>query len=335
MCNNFIWALLALVHASVHVANYSSVACAGNEVAFEEETGTACIEVDSKLYNEIVETVKKALPGLSESTIDSNIDFATRARQTYPVAAQVPLDKWAQYVVPPTNLDERLVNWRPMFWEKVHTMMDSNPDMKKSTDIKDVAYFLNTHIWSGPFGKEIKFKGDQTPQIMDPTETLDHGYASCTGISIFMVNALRTVGIPARVVGTPSWEGDQSKGNHNWVEMYDAPTKKWIFFEGLPGGERSRGAMLDECQNWFCKPSYFSPDKKTRVYAADVLGNETFPLAWNEENKNVKAMDVTENYYNVCPKCYQNLRRATDGPQAQATETPKVKPLPKEADPTM
>ena len=47
----------------------------------------------------------------------------------------------------------------------------------------------------------------RTPHIYDPMSTLLYGYASCTGVSILFVDALRTIGIPARVVGTPAWHG--------------------------------------------------------------------------------------------------------------------------------
>jgi transglutaminase-like putative cysteine protease len=75
------------------------------------------------------------------------------------------------------------------------------------------------------------------------------GYASCTGLSIFLVAACRAVGIPARVAGTPSWvvggrradvsaaavqqsaSGSPGLGhsfnNHNWVEVWD--DGRWSF----------------------------------------------------------------------------------------------------------
>ena len=77
--------------------------------------------------------------------------------------------------------------------------------------------------------------------------TLLYGYASCTGVSILFVDALRTIGIPARVVGTPAWHGDHAQGNHNWVEVFvgdprgepwaDPDTgQSWAFIEALPAG---------------------------------------------------------------------------------------------------
>jgi len=47
----------------------------------------------------------------------------------------------------------------------------------------------------------LRFVPDQTPEIMSVSQVLDKGYASCTGLSIFLVNACRAVGIPARLAG--------------------------------------------------------------------------------------------------------------------------------------
>jgi len=33
-------------------------------------------------------------------------------------------------------------------------------------------------------------------------------------LEIMLVSALRSVGIPARMAGTPAWYGDPSKGDH-------------------------------------------------------------------------------------------------------------------------
>ena len=42
--------------------------------------------------------------------------------------------------------------------------------------------------------------------------------ASCTGLSVLLVDALRAAGIPARFAGTPAWHDD--RGNHSWVEVW-------------------------------------------------------------------------------------------------------------------
>ncbi len=51
------------------------------------------------------------------------------------------------------------------------------------------------------------------------SESCKLGLASCTGLSIILVMALRSVGIPARGCGTALWS--KGSGNHTWVEFMD------------------------------------------------------------------------------------------------------------------
>lgn len=74
----------------------------------------------------------------------------------------------------------------------------------------------------------VKFVANQAPAIMSVHETLQHGYASCTGLSILLVAACRSLGVPARMAGTPEWNRPEG-GNHNWVEVYDDATRTWKF----------------------------------------------------------------------------------------------------------
>src|SRR2546430_17325083 len=52
-----------------------------------------------------------------------------------------------------------------------------------------------------------------------PRESIASGKASCTGLSILLSDACRSVGVPARLVGTPLWAN--KPGNHTWVEIWD------------------------------------------------------------------------------------------------------------------
>lgn len=75
------------------------------------------------------------------------------------------------------------------------------------------------------------------------------GYASCTGLSIMFLDALRSVGVPARLVGTPAWHGTFADGrpgrsngggnvtwDHGYIQTYLGPwqlmeveVKAWSF----------------------------------------------------------------------------------------------------------
>jgi len=104
--------------------------------------------------------------------------------------------------------------------------------------------------------------------IYDPMSIINFGYASCTGVSILYVDALRSVGIPARVAGTPAWNGvtPSLDVNHNWVEVYLGVDPDctadcgdgWYINEAYPAGP---GETFDNpCDKWFCNAEKFNPN---------------------------------------------------------------------------
>ena len=64
-------------------------------------------------------------------------------------------------------------------------------------------------------GVEYNTLREKTNQ--SPAESMRQGMASCTGLSVLLVDALRAVGIPARFAGTAAWHDD--RGNHSWTEV--------------------------------------------------------------------------------------------------------------------
>ncbi len=110
--------------------------------------------------------------------------------------------------------------------------------------------------------------------------------ASCTGLSIMLVDACRAVGVPARVVGTPQWAG--GRGNHTWVEIWD---NGWRYI----GASESKA--LDT--GWFAKNAAGQKEGSLHnaIYAASFKPTgHHFPLVWNSSIKYVHALDVTSRY---------------------------------------
>ena len=135
--------------------------------------------------------------------------------------------------------------------------------------------------------------------------TMLFGYASCTGVSILYIDALRTLGIPARLVGTPGWNGNVANGNHNWVEVWlgNDDSEGWKFIEGLPAGGSSE-TFQDPCDKWFCSEANFDDNQKTKVYAAQYSDTEiSFPMAWDLENLDIPGIDRTKYYHDSCKSC--------------------------------
>ena len=126
-----------------------------------------------------------------------------------------------------------------------------------------------------------RLKPNQSPQ-----ESARIGYASCSGLSIILVDACRAVGIPARVVGTPLWT--DGSGNHTWAEVWD---RQWYFVGAAEPGP------LD--QTWFADNAAAADDAKplNRIYAATFDPDApVFPLVWAPDQQDVRGRDVTAFY---------------------------------------
>ena len=74
--------------------------------------------------------------------------------------------------------------------------------IENSNSISEAVVLLNQNIFEefGVIYSTARPKADQSP-----SESINAGMASCTGLSILLIDACRSVGIPARFVGTPSW----------------------------------------------------------------------------------------------------------------------------------
>jgi hypothetical protein len=293
-----------------------------------------------------------SVDGLANGLIGPVLDHAIQAKIQFAYTDRLPKSIWREYVLNYANLNEARNNIRPLLWNRVIQPLFFSNDTNISTEdkipdnehrtIADTVRILNTHMWkllapASSSSTTIVFVAGQTPAIFDPMSVLVYGYASCTGLAILFVQTLRAAGVPARVVGTPAWNGNVSHGNHNWVEVYDTTTKNytiptktnpkhhqtrtfhdhwkedpWSFLEPSPGVDPNDVDTLDRdpCQRWFCHPDRF---ENTQTFAARLDSQRAdtpfFPLAWEPNSHrhcgtapHVPADNRTEYYRRVCQK---------------------------------
>jgi hypothetical protein len=157
--------------------------------------------------------------------------------------------------------------------------------------LDDVIEIVNGYVESDSvwtlFGGKIIFKEAQTPLVYDPMSTIVFKYASCTGISITFAAALRAMGVPSRIAGTPAWHSDPAQGNHNWVEVWRGPKLGWSFIEGMPAGGGE--TLSNPCDKWFCNKAHFPSPNNTTVFAPTFDQNSSvrYPMAWDPKNTQV------------------------------------------------
>jgi hypothetical protein len=176
---------------------------------------------------------KPKADGLSDGILNSTIHYSLLAKDTYPWTDIVPRSIYMEYVVPYAVVNEPRVDHRPLLFDKLRDPLrkyERSPqdDAKKTkasniADMKEAVKLINTHLWSllgkrdrGGYSQPIIFQAGETPRIYDPLSVVAYGHSSCTGLAVLLIAALRAVGIPARMAGTPAWHGNEDEGNHSW-----------------------------------------------------------------------------------------------------------------------
>jgi len=240
------------------------------------------------------------------------ISLGLLSRQKFGWAARVPRDIFNEFVLPYANVDEARNDWRQFMWDMLSDAAWVK-GLSNDTDLQSVALELNSQLWKtlGAVTNKsaVVFKSEQTPLIYDPMSTILFGYASCTGISITYVDALRTLGIPARLAGTPAWHGKYADGNHNWLEIWlgEGEGEGWHFIEGAPAGAGE--TLSNPCDKWFCNPEHmrWSDGIGTEVFAAlyqaQTRSSTYYPMAWDLANHDVAGENRTAYYVEACGKC--------------------------------
>ena len=147
-------------------------------------------------------------------------------------------------------------------------------------------------------GVEYNTLREKTNQ--SPAESIRQGMASCTGLSILLVDAFRSVGIPARFAGTAAWH--DNRGNHSWTEV-------WINGAWF-STEYYQPPALDKA--WFMADAgkSVSGDHTHGIYAVSFRpAGDWFPMAWNENARSIHGIDVSQRYRDIYSESIQTLTK--------------------------
>lgn len=224
----------------------------------------------------IAEMPASDLQKLTADFLLTNVRLAYEARKRVPW--QIPDEIFFNEVLPYANIDEPRDPWRQSFFELCWPLVQ---DCKTAAD---AAQRLNEAVFE-KIG--VKYSTGRRRANQSPRESMEQGMASCTGLSIILVDACRSVGVPARLVGIPSWKN--KRGNHTWVEVWD---QQWHF----TGAAEPAAEGLNHA--WFENDAALAdPDSREHsIYAVSFRQRETvFPLVW-APGKTVFAENVTARY---------------------------------------
>lgn len=219
---------------------------------------------------------------LSSEFLIENLELAFRARAEFPWAKDVPEDLFLNDVLPYAVFDEPRDPWRPAFLELGREIVG------QARTAAEAAQALNRELFNRI---KVHYNTGRKRPNASPQESIELGMATCTGLSILLVDACRAVGIPARAVGTPLWSN--GRGNHTWVEIWD---NGWHFTgadEYDPGGLNRGWFVGDAAQAKADVP-------RNAIYATSWKREGlTFPMVWSRRSEAVAAVNVTARYARV------------------------------------
>lgn len=208
-----------------------------------------------------------------------NLAMTYTVMQEVPWAKRIPVDIFLNDVLPYASVNESRDDWRKRLYEICQ------PLIQHCKTPGEAAMVLNQQIFKL---LKVKYSTKRRVPNQGPFETMATGVATCTGLSILLVDACRAVGVPARIVGTPLWSNNS--GNHTWVEIWDG---SWLFTgaaEQNPNGF-NRGWFVDNASK------AIKDDQRYAIYATSFKKtNLNFPLSWAKDVDHVSAINVTDSY---------------------------------------
>jgi len=220
---------------------------------------------------------EKDLQSLSAEFIIDQIDGAFKAREEFLWCKSLPDSVFLNEVLPYFSLDEKRDNWRNDFYNRFA------PLVRNCSTIYEAVDSVNLNIME-VLGVEYNTK--RSSVNISPFQAIEEKMATCTGLSFLLIDAFRSVGIPARIAGTPMWTN--MRGNHSWVEVWI--DGEWYFTEYYPDALNKSWFLADAGKADPQKPVHW-------IYAASYKSAETsYPLIWKRNSKEVHGVNVTERY---------------------------------------
>lgn len=126
-------------------------------------------------------------------------------RETTACCREIPENIFLWYVLHPRVNNEELSDCRRLFYDSLSARVEGLPPAEA---VLEVNRWCAEHV-------TYRSTDDRTASALSVYRT---GYGRCGEESVFAVNALRSVGIPARQIYAPWWS--HCDDNHAWVEVW-------------------------------------------------------------------------------------------------------------------
>ncbi len=217
---------------------------------------------------------------MSLDLLREDVHYACRARSEFPWTQSLPDSIFLNEVLPYAAVDEVRDSWRADFYRRFAPRVAGCKTLREAFEA--VNRSLRDEV-------QVDYNTLREKTNQSPAESMRQHMASCTGLSVLLVDALRAVGVPARFAGTAAWH--DNRGNHSWTEVW--LDGEWHFAEYYYAG-------LDEA--WFLADAgKASPDDRAHaVYAVSFRPTgDWFPMVWSESSREVHAVNVSQRYIDL------------------------------------
>jgi len=267
---------------------------------------------------------QRDLTTLSSEFLLENAEYAYKARNEFPWCKELPDSIFFNEVLPYSNTSEDRDPWRKDFYERFSKYVEDKDN------IVDAIFAINIPIKDEV---DVEYNTKRSRVDASPKQSIAEHMATCTGLSILLTDAFRSVGIPSRLAGTGMWT--KMNGNHTWSEVL--VDNEWMFTEYYPDTLNKSWFVADAGKadpenpiHWIYAVSY----KPTGMYygagmQSMHLVNEVDPAMvpemWKERLERMKKMgrDLPEPYVhgvNVTQKYIDIYRQSMDNNELEEDE---------------
>jgi Transglutaminase-like superfamily len=218
---------------------------------------------------------------LSADYLLRNTALAFEAKQKAPWGSTIPDDIFLNYVLPYSAIGEEVDDFRADFRTRFLPVIEG---IQKSGD---AAHKINTVLWKM---LDVVYSPKREKPDQSPYHSMRIKMASCTGLSILLIDACRSVGIPARFVGC-LWTNNT--GNHSWVEVWQDGV--WYHLGAFDGEGLNKA--------WFNKDvvNNIPRDPKYAIFAYAWLPTEEslWRSMTSDRQTTRPVLDVTQRYLDL------------------------------------
>lgn len=213
---------------------------------------------------------------VSPAALLENVRLAHTVRETVSWGSGLTDEMFRNYVVPYAQANETRESWRPEMVEKFL------PLVRDCKTAGEAARKLNETIFHVV---KVHYSTQRRRADQSPSESIEQGKASCTGLSILLADACRACSVPARLISV-RWP--HKRGNHTWVEVWDGDAWRFVGADEPDPKGFDRAWFVGDAQK--CSGA----DRDHRIWAVSFEQTEDrFAAGWGQK---LWGHDVTSRY---------------------------------------